>query len=160
MDRMIQKIVVPVDFSPASIRAARYAWRMASHFGAFVYLIHVMEIPANPDGPFGLPSAQTAKPIEFLHQDARARLSAIADQLGASPGLVATEVRHGAIAENLAEAARHYGADLVVMSTHGRTGLSHLLMGSVAEQVIRAAHCPVLVLRDSGQVQVHRQPAA
>ena len=66
-----------------------------------------------------------------------------------------TEIRTGRIAEEIANAAVAYGADLVVMSTHGRTGLPHLLMGSVAEEVIRIAPCPVLVMKDSGKVRVH-----
>ena len=65
----------------------------------------------------------------------------------------------GDAAESIRDAARHYGADLIVMATHGRTGLSHAISGSVTEEVIRTASCPVLVLRDSGTVRVHRGSA-
>jgi nucleotide-binding universal stress UspA family protein len=81
--------------------------------------------------------------------------------LDPGPARISTEVRQGTAAESVTNAEAEYGADLVIMSTHGRTGLSHLLLGSVAEQVIRTARCPVLVIRDCGQVHVHRpHPAA
>jgi nucleotide-binding universal stress UspA family protein len=62
------------------------------------------------------------------------------------------EVRHGDAQKSITAAEIDYGADLVIMSTHGRSGWSHLLLGSVAEQLIRTARCPVLVIRDSDQV--------
>ena len=66
-----------------------------------------------------------------------------------------TEVRTGSIDEAITSAVTAYGVDLIVMATHGRSGVPHLLFGSVAEQVIRTASCPVLVMRDSGKVRVH-----
>jgi nucleotide-binding universal stress UspA family protein len=74
-------------------------------------------------------------------------------------GRISQEVRPGFPSEVITAAATDLGADLVVMSTHGRTGLSHLLLGSVAERVIRSTVCPVLVVRDRGEVAVERQPS-
>jgi nucleotide-binding universal stress UspA family protein len=82
-------------------------------------------------------------------------LNALAESVATCATRVTTEVRSGAIAESIGKAVLDYGADLVVMSTHGRTGLSHLLMGSVAEKVIKTARCPVLAIRDCGQVHTH-----
>jgi nucleotide-binding universal stress UspA family protein len=146
MSDAIRKIVVPIDFSGASVRAANYAATIARALGAHLFLVNVLE-GIRP----GLYET------DDRYDDARKRLEVVARSLN-GPG-VTTEVRTGRIHERLADAVTDYGADLVVMSTHGRTGLSHLLMGSVAEALIRISPCPVLVLRDCGQAHVHR-PAA
>ncbi len=97
-------------------------------------------------------------PDEQRYHEARSRLSDIAVRLGPGTHPLTTEVRRGAMGESITQAVVHYGADLVIMATHGRTGLAHLLAGSVAEGVIRTASCPVLAIRYSGQVQAHRRP--
>jgi len=137
----IRKICVPTDFSEASNGAVTYALALARGFGASLYLIHVLNDHAG-------------------YHAARAKLAEAAAALDDGLGGIATEVRMGDVAESIGEAARHYGADLVVMATHARTGLSHAISGSVAEAVIRTACCPVLVLRDSGTVRVHRGSSA
>ena len=141
MSSSIRKICVPTDFSDASERAVTYALALARGFGASLYLIHVLKDHAR-------------------YHTARTTLAETAAALDDGLGGIATEVRIGDVAESIGEAARHYGADLVVMATHGRTGLSHAISGSVAEDVIRTACCPVLVLRDSGTVRVHRGSSA
>ena len=143
MQTSIRKIVIPVDFSAASERAARYGCALAKSLGAHVYLIHVIE-----DAPSDRPG-----------RDARSQLILLADRLDAFDRMT-TEVRLGRAAEAITSAVTAYGADLVVMATHGRTGLSHLVHGSVAEEVIRTVACPVLVLRGCGSVQVHQAAAA
>ena len=65
------------------------------------------------------------------------------------PSLVTTEIRGGPASDGITNAAAAAGADLIVMSTHGRSGLPHLLLGSVAERVVRSANCPVLVVRET-----------
>ena len=150
MSSLIQKIVVPIDFSDASEHAARYACTLARNLGSSVYLIHVLEQPVR--GP--LSSFEAGGAGERLYRGARERLAALAGHLG---GLrITTEVRSGKVAEEINDCAIAYGADLVVMSTRGLTGLPHLLLGSVAEHVVRTACCPVLVVRHSGQVRVHQ----
>ena len=141
MPSSIRKICVPTDFSDASDQAVTYAAALARGFGASLYLIHVLKDHRG-------------------YHTARTTLAAVAATLDDGVGRVATEVRMGDVAESIGEAARHYGADLIVMATHCRTGLSHAISGSVAEEVIRTACCPVLVLRDSGTVRVHRRSAA
>jgi universal stress protein A len=156
MERMIQKIVVPIDFSEASERAARYAARLAFRLDASLHLIHVLsEIPVSP-GPLEFYTGESAESREQRYQHALDGMTALTKSIAADPTWCTTEVRSGAIAENVAKAVVDYGADLVIMSTHGRTGLSHLMMGSVAERVIRTAPCPVLAIRGCGRVEMHR----
>jgi nucleotide-binding universal stress UspA family protein len=158
MAALVQKIVVPVDFSEASERATTYAWTLARQLGASIYLIHVLETGELAQPPVAFDPDSDAARDEALYQDARTRLAEIAERLGPGAHPLTLEVRRGETIESITQAVVHYGADLIIMATHGRTGLSHLLAGSVAEGVIRAASCPVLVIRASGQVQVHRRP--
>jgi universal stress protein A len=137
MSAIIRRIAVPTDFSPASDHAIAYASSLARTFGASVYLIHVLQDAGQ-------------------YEEARRIVSRSAATMASGVPRVVSEVRIGRPAESIAEAAQRYGADLIVMATHGRSGLSHVISGSVAEEVIRTACCPVLVLRDSGKVRVHR----
>lgn len=140
MPSAIRKICVPTDFSDASDRAVTYAAALARGFGASLYLIHVLKDHTE-------------------YHAARTSLARVAATRGNNVGSIATEVRMGDPADGIRDAARHCGADLIVMATHGRTGLSHAISGSVTEDVIRTACCPVLVLRESGTVRVHRGSA-
>lgn len=159
MNPVMEKIVVPIDFSDASIRAAQYAAALARRLDATLHLVHVLEPSEIARGPFEFYSAPPAALLDQYYWKKRSNLVAIGATL--DPVVhVTSEVRHGTPADSIRQAAIDYGADLVIMSTHGRTGLSHLLMGSVAEQVIRTARCPVLVVRDCGQVHVHRPATA
>lgn len=154
MSSQIQKIVVPTDFSELSERAAVYAGTLASRLNAALYLIHVL--PPAGLTPYGFGRAVEAADIhEQSYQAARQRLEGLVRRLASRTLHVTTEVRTGEAAESIAQASVHYGADLVIMGTHGRTGVGHLLAGSIAERVIRTAPCPVLVLRGSGKVHIH-----
>jgi nucleotide-binding universal stress UspA family protein len=144
----ITKILCPVDFSPSAEKALRYAEELGKHFGAEIILVHAFEDPA-----YIMPMTGYLGPEPGLMNQLRARLdeemerwkSAVA-QAGFA---VRTELLEGAPHQVIVDAAAEFGADLIVMSTHGRTGLSHALMGSVAERVIRLAHCPVLTVRSA-----------
>ena len=150
MDSLIQKIILPVDFSPASERAARFGCTLARSLGAHVYLIHVVDA-ATSKGPM----ADVSGSDRHRYLEARTAIADLAARIGRG-AQVTTEVRIGPVDAGITSAVIAYGADLVVMSTHGRTGLPHLLFGSVAEQVIRTALCPVLVMCESGKVRMHR----
>lgn len=152
---LIQKIVVPIDFSDASKHAAQYAAALARRLDASLHLVHVLEPSEMVTGTFEFYGGPSAEYLDRLYWSKRSQLIAVSASLDGDVR-VTNEVRHGTPAESIRDAAVDYGADLVIMSTHGRSGLSHLLMGSVAEQVIRTARCPVLVIRDCGQVHVHR----
>jgi universal stress protein A len=138
-------ILVPTDFSPASARALEYAQLVAARFSASLHLLHVAEDPVAAVGPeayvVDLPALR-----EQVVQDAERRLTQVAAPL--SGVTVTTEVLIGSPARTIAKIAADRGADLIVMGTHGRGGLAHLLLGSVAERVIRMAPCPVLTVRE------------
>jgi universal stress protein A len=130
----IKRLLVPTDFSVCSMRALRYAEELARRFGAEVALVHVDESLVARSELSGLREAVAEEELE--------RLVALLQARGVPARAV---VRSGGAAEEItAETER---ADLVVMGTHGRTGLAHVLMGSVAERVVRHASCPVLTVR-------------
>jgi nucleotide-binding universal stress UspA family protein len=137
MTSEIRRIAVPTDFSPESEKAVTYAAALARRMGSALYLVNVLKDPVG-------------------YHEAREQLAALASRLAIGTRRVALDVRTGEPAEGIAEAAERYGVDLVVMATHGRTGLAHMVSGSVAEDVIRRTECPVLVLRGSGKVRFHR----
>ena len=158
MPSQIEKILVPIDFSDISKRAARYAESLARALNATLYLVHVQP-PAPRPHRFG-PVTPVIDSREQSYQAARQRLDALARRLASETLHVISEVRTGPTAESIAQASVHYGADLVVMGTRGRTGVAHLLAGSVAERVVRTAPCPVLLVRGSGHVRLHRADPA
>jgi universal stress protein A len=143
----ITRILVPTDFSATADTALDYAYELAGKFGATLELVHVLDDPFVVDGMGGdayiseAPSLRTA-----MLQEAQERLRHRASVREGIPRLQ-TEVLFGHGARTLAEYAGQRGADLIVMGTHGRTGFAHLLLGSVAEQLVRTAPCPVLTVR-------------
>ncbi len=150
---MFTHILVPTDFSAPSDAALEYAKALAMRFNASLHLIHVVEHPL-VTGAFGT-ETYVAEPSGFaaaLKQDAENHL---ATRLTASERtwLRATmEILTGPAAPTIVEAAGSLGVNLIVMGTHGRTGIAHAVMGSVAERVVRHAPCPVLT--------VHAMPVA
>jgi universal stress protein A len=144
----IQKILVPTDFSPQSDAALDYAAALAAAMKAVVHLVHVVEEPfMGGDWELYVRDAQEIR--ERLDAEARSRLAATAGGVEARNVPVTAELRHGSAVDVIIYDAKAVGADLIVMGTHGRSGLSHLVLGSVAERVIRGAHCPVLAVRAS-----------
>lgn len=128
----IRQILFATDFSAHSEHAFRAALALAQHFGARLRLIHVVHRPQEQEA-------------------ARARLQAFAEErLGAEPFTVAVAV--GTAAPEIVRYADREKADLIVMGTHGRTGLAHVLLGSVAETVVRHASCQVLTIRRPAEV--------
>jgi nucleotide-binding universal stress UspA family protein len=141
-----KKILCPIDFSDASRAALETAADLARRFGATLTLLHAYPVPGYtfPDGSF----VASSKMLDELADQARRHLEewkAIADTLGLAGVEAVTAV--GEPAHEIVTWAREKGADLVVVGTHGRTGLTHALMGSVAERVVRRSPCPVLTVR-------------
>lgn len=136
---MFTRILVPTDFSLTADAALDYARALAAKFGASLHLLHVLEDPVTSDPltPTSAPEASTFQ--STLLDDARLRLAH-----RALPGPLA-QMR--ATTDAIAEYAATHGIDLIVMGTHGRAGVAHLLIGSVAERVVRTAPCPVLTVR-------------
>jgi nucleotide-binding universal stress UspA family protein len=140
----ITRILVPTDFSATADAALEYAFVLAERFGASLQLLHVLDDPFVADGMAAeayiseAPTLRTA-----MLKDARERLH---HRAAARPA-IETEVLFGHGARTIAEYAAERGVDLIVMGTHGRTGFAHLLLGSVAERLVRTAPCPVLTVR-------------
>ncbi|MCA9664619.1 MAG: universal stress protein [Myxococcales bacterium] len=143
---MINSILVPVDFSACSLAAVRYAARLCGEVDAKLTLLHVIE-PHHVIAEMAAPEGATE--LEALgchaHGDANAAFKEVAAELGKLELEVHAGCSTGHPRDAIVEAAAK--CDLIVMGTHGRSGLRHVIMGSVAEQVIRRASCPVLVVR-------------
>jgi nucleotide-binding universal stress UspA family protein len=134
-----KSLLVPIDFSETSLAALNYAVTLAEEFGAQIRLFHVLESP----GIFSKGDAATAHYAEIM----RKRLAQLAgDRIGGRVP-VAVQVRIGRAHKLICDTAQKLRCDLVVIGTHGFTGLKHLLLGSTAERVIRHAPCSVLVVR-------------
>ena len=148
---VIARILVPVDFSAHSEVTLQYATTFATRFGAAVELLHVIEDPyASGAWSSDIYYSNVPQLLESLTADANRRLLDLKAGLEAQGIVVSTAVLRGNPARTIAE---HAGDrfDLVVMGTHGRTGLPHVLMGSVAERVVRRAPCPVLTVHVTAQ---------
>lgn len=140
----ITRILVPTDFSVHADAAVRYALELARLFNATVHFLNVVEDPlAAGAWSSEIYTAEIAGLQMNLVRDAERRLRG---SVPAHAGTVTWEVRRGPAAKQILEAARERGSDLIVMGTRGRTGLAHVVMGSVAEKVVRLAPCPVLTL--------------
>ena len=147
MTPTITRILVPTDFSETSDAALEWAKTIAGTLGASLHLLHVFEDPF-VTGAFAaeayapLPPATRAALID----DARARLTHRLTKEEQARFRSTTEIVSGVSAPSIVEYAQERNIDLIVMGTHGRTGVAHLLIGSVAERVVRLAHCPVLTV--------------
>lgn len=142
----VKVIVVPVDFSPESKKALNYAAKLAAGFGAVLRVIHVVET-----APFlnDLPNVVLTRSENEMAKEALVKLQAIAQDEIDELIPVQSEVRIGKPYREIVGAAKVLGADLIVIATHGYTGLKHALLGSTAERVVQHAPCPVLVVRES-----------
>jgi nucleotide-binding universal stress UspA family protein len=141
---MAQHILVPTDFSADADDALEYAIQLAHTLQARLTLLHVIE-------PLVVGSID-ALPATFL-QDLEAKITDIMASYHARVTAAGVQsdftIVHGVPFHVIVETARTAHADLIIMGTHGRTGLRHVLLGSVAERVVRLAPCPVLVVRAS-----------
>lgn len=151
----IKIILVPTDFSPASTRALRYACKLADATGASIHLMHVME---NPYLPNAFQGHFAPLPGEFLEElDQRARIE-LESQLSAEERTkygAEFVLRMGTPAHEILEYLKGQEAiDLVVMATAGRGSVARLMMGSVADKIVRAAPCPVLTVHPPEHVAV------
>jgi universal stress protein A len=142
----IKSILVPIDFSVSSKKALAYAIPFAEEFGAKLTLLHVVEPVATPD-------FANSSPLLMENDKAmaacKAKLELLIKQEAIDPKIVEKKlVRQGRSFHEIADAARTLKVDLIVISTHGYTGLKHALLGSTTERVVRHAPCPVLVVRE------------
>ena len=147
----IQKILFPTDFSEPAAHAQEYAGELADRLGAELHLLNVVVPVAVP--ALGAPSVgyiEDTELIDELRKNGERDLNALFDEQWRSTHRVVTAVTVGTPGFEIRRYAKENDIGLIVLGTLGRTGLTHLLLGSVAENVVRKAHCPVLT--------VHRTP--
>lgn len=134
-------ILVPVDFSKPSLDALQYALAMAQQYDAQLTLLHVV-------APFHADMLMDTTELQRqVHAAAHERLTALADATKKAWPRTGRELRAGHPVTTITALAQRTNADLIVMGSHGYKGLKHVVLGSVAEQVVRHAPCPVLVVR-------------
>lgn len=150
-----QKILVPIDFSPHSDEALRVACEMAETFGASLTLVNVFSAPIYPmpEGAYVAMPAAYADVVAATNK----RLEETCAVVKRDHQALAVDSRalEGVPFREIVAFARKQGIDLIVMGTHGRTGLKHALLGSVAEKVVRKASCAVLTVRLPGHTFEH-----
>jgi nucleotide-binding universal stress UspA family protein len=141
----LKTIVVPIDFSAQSKNALRYAVRLAEQFGSVLRLVHVVET-----APFlnDLSNVGLVRSDDEIARAAKVQLQALAQDEIEELIPIYPEVRIGKPYHEIVAVAKVSDADLIVIATHGYTGLKHAFLGSTAERVVRHAHCPVLVVRE------------
>lgn len=140
-----RRILSPVDFSKASQRAFETAVDLAARLDAEVRAMHVYQLPAStlPDGVMETPTDLETVLEERLEK----QLSEFVKQTATEGVNITTGLAEGVPYVEITRAAKAFDADLIVIGTHGRTGLAHLLLGSVAERVLRISEIPVLVVQ-------------
>lgn len=144
--RLFSRIVVPTDFSGCSEEAWALARRIAGAVGSEIVLVHVfVEPPSYGEASFPVDSVWQV--IESARKWVEQELEKWADAAREKGISVRTLVRTGSPYQEIVDLATDERADLVAMGTHGRSGVSRLLLGSVADRVIRLAPCPVLTVR-------------
>jgi len=142
----IRRILVPVDFSANSRRALDYAHGLALKFDAALHLVHVCEVADLMTPALDAYAIAYSDWSQRLGEEAENQLNKITAEL--HDVTVTTEVLFGRPASALVKAAETNKADLIVMGTHGHGAVMHMLMGNVAERVVRTASCPVLTVRE------------
>ncbi|MGQ0550972.1 MAG: universal stress protein [Armatimonadota bacterium] len=142
----VRRILVPTDFSSGAQAALNWASALAGTFGAEMLLLHVLDVRLAAIA--GLPPDLAAMPaVDELVQSVSAEAEQQMQALAARFPDARTILKEGVPRVIILEVAKAEGADLIVLGTHGRTGLSHVLFGSVAEHVVRHSHVPVLTVR-------------
>lgn len=141
-----QKILCPVDYSNCSMSALTYATELALKDSARLYLLYVKDERVSDYGglKFDAEFNHTAETVTGMEQKLR---SSIPEEIRCSIN-VEILIREGVPFEEILKVARDNVTDLIVMGTHGRTGITHMVIGSVAEKVLRHAPCPVLCIRN------------
>jgi len=143
----IKKILVPIDFSDYSKNALKYAAQFAKQFNARIYLVYVVEPMIYPAdfsmGQVAIPSTDID-----LHSRAEEELKKLSKEIIGGSLQVEILIKTGKPFVEIIEAASSNDVDLIIIATHGHTGVEHLLFGSTAEKVVRKAPCPVLTLRE------------
>src|SRR5262245_9486901 len=150
----IKTILVPHDFSEYAAHALTWAVELAKRYQAKLILFHAVPVFSRTGYPEGMFLLDLAKIETETIADAEKRLREVVAATGLT-GVVETKVVVGDAMWEICQAAEREHADLVIMGSHGRTGLAHIVLGSVAERVVRHVSCPVLVARKPQGTEKH-----
>ncbi len=146
----VQRIVVPIDFSAHARLALTYANDLAEVYKASLSVLHIVDEVVYPDFyPPVIPSGGSI--TEELREQSLTRMKSIMAEIEGAEGRSDLFVRTGRAAPEISDFALEQGADLIVIASHGLTGISHMLLGSVTEQVIRRVGCPVFTVKSFGK---------
>ncbi|HEX9758301.1 MAG TPA: universal stress protein [Nitrospiria bacterium] len=147
----IGNMLIPTDFSPQSQEAVDYGIQLANDLGSGIYLLHVYQepliVPSEPSVPM---TPQVTEWLTDVQDQALKQLNVMAKEVESQVKKVKTVFKVGIPFFEIVKAAEEIPADLIVMGTHGRTGLAHFMTGSVTEMVVRKAPCPVLTVKPKG----------
>jgi universal stress protein A len=151
----LHRILVPTDFSKQSQNALKYAVAFAEKFGAELYLLHVVQ-----DLAVFIPDMITVAPpvvptVKQLTDAVYVAFDRLIEENHLTGLAIHREVREGSPFVEIIRFASEENMDLIVLSTHGHTGLAHVLLGSVTEKVVRKAPCPILTVHDPEHEFVH-----
>ena len=150
-----ENIIVPTDFSNNASIAAPYAVDLAKTFYASVHLLHIFDaalyFTATAADTYAVLAATPTGWLATKYDADEFKLRKLAETLSAGGIAIRPVIRKGSPALEIAQLAGELPNPLIVIATHGRTGLAHLLMGSVAERVVRTSKCPVLTIPASGK---------
>ena len=148
----MKKILVPTDYSDCSRAAFARALALARQLGLEIELLHVFHLPtiagvghvliAMPDQPY-------QRALDWMEEEATKAMKSFLAEFDTGGVLVGTRVESGRAVETILTIAHEGDFDLIVMGTHGRTGVAHLILGSVAEKIVRKSPVPVLTVRAS-----------
>lgn len=146
----IRRLLVPIDFSSFSHEALLYAHELATLYDAALDLVYVLDSSTHPE-LYAVALVEHGRLLARLEADARTRLEQLCKPLEAPPGGVDFHVRVGYTPKEIIDFAAERDVDLMVMASHGRTGLERFLLGSITEHVLRGATCPIFVIKSFGR---------
>ena len=145
-DQVFKKILFPTDFSVASDYAMSYAISMAKRYKAKFFLLHVVDTTYDISG-FYIPHISAEKLMQEMEEAAEKKLTNISSAISRRIKAREIVVKSGIPHKEILKFAKDKGVDMIIMGTHGKAGLDHLLFGSTTERVLRQANCPVLTIR-------------
>ncbi|MBN2447624.1 MAG: universal stress protein [Phycisphaerae bacterium] len=145
-----KRILWPTDFSELSLHAGRYAHCFQKQFGSDLHIIHIVAAPLPPEMSVTLPAdVPVTLPDSDLLDSAREALHTLIRKHFDDDKTIKIDAFFGGASSGICGYARDHEIDLIVVPTHGRTGLQHALIGSTAEDIVRHAPCPVLVVKSN-----------
>lgn len=146
----LKRILFPTDFSSNSKTAENYACELADHFQAELHILYVLQDMTLYSPDPGSLLMMPATSLDEARESAERALEKVPGAGRAAGSGITRVTRPGSPFVEIVRYAREANIDLIVLGTHGRTGLKHVLLGSVAENVVRTANCPVLTIRSTG----------